>query len=328
VDYRNVGASGLKVSSIGLGTMTWGRDTDEMDAADQLAEFIEAGGTLIDTASSYGDGAAEELLGSFLRSGLAARDNVVICTKSGSRMRGEHFRTDASRGNLIDNLTESLRRLGTDHVDLWMVQRPDPSVPLEETLGALQWAVNTGKTRYIGLSNHPAWVVARAHTLIQGAGAGGLGAGFGGGGGLGAGLTSIEVEYSLLNRRVEGELVPAASSLGLGLLAWSPLGRGVLTGKYRHGVPADSRAASPHLRGFVTPYLASGPAGVVEAVATAADGLGVAPLDVALAWVRGRPCVASAILGARTAAQLHTALVGAELELPPEITDALDEVSG
>jgi aryl-alcohol dehydrogenase-like predicted oxidoreductase len=294
--------------------MTWGRDTDEMDAADQLAEFTQAGGTLVDTAASYGDGAAEELLGSLMRSGLADRDDLVICTKSGSKLRGQHFQTDASRGNLIDNLTESLCRLGTDRVDLWLVQRPDPAVPLEETLGALQWAVDTGKARYIGLSNHPAWVTARAHSLVQNAG-------------LGAGLTAVEVEYSLLNRRVERELAPAASAMGLGLLAWSPLGRGVLTGKYRHGVPADSRAASPHLQGFVTPYLTSAAAAVVEAVATAADGLGVAPLDVALAWVRGRAGVASAILGARTAAQLHTSLVGADLVLPPEIEDALDEVS-
>jgi aryl-alcohol dehydrogenase-like predicted oxidoreductase len=285
-----------------------------MDAADQLAEFTDAGGTLIDTASSYGDGAAEELLGSFIRSNMVNRDDLVICTKSGSKLRGQRFQTDASRGNLIDNLTDSLSRLGTDHVDLWLVQRPDPAVPLEETLSALRWALDSGKTRYLGLSNHPAWITARAHTLIQGAS-------------LGAGLAGVEVEYSLLNRRIEAELVPAASALGLGLLAWSPLGRGVLTGKYRHGVPADSRAASPHLRGFVTPYLSAVSAGVVEAVATAADGLGVSPLDVALAWVRGRTGVASAILGARTAAQLHTALVGAELELPREIEDALDEVS-
>jgi aryl-alcohol dehydrogenase-like predicted oxidoreductase len=296
--------------------MTWGRDTDEMDAADQLAEFTEAGGSLIDTAASYGDGAAEELLGSLLRSGLAVREDLVICTKSGSKMRGEHFQTDASRGNLLDNLNESLRRLGTDHVDLWLVQRPDPAVPLEETLGALQWAVSAGKARYIGLSNYPAWQTTRAHSLIQLAGLG-----------VGAGLTAVEVEYSLLNRRIEAELVPAAEALGLGILAWSPLGRGVLTGKYRHGVPADSRAASPHLRGFVTPYLSHAAAAVVEAVAAAADGLGVAPLDVSLAWVRSRPGVASAILGARNAAQLHTALVGSDLELPPEIIEALDEVS-
>jgi aryl-alcohol dehydrogenase-like predicted oxidoreductase len=295
--------------------MTWGRDTDELDAADQLAEFAEAGGTLIDTAASYGDGAAEQLIGSLLRSGVASRDEMVICTKSGSRMAGGHFRTDASRGNLLSNLEQSLTRLGCDHVDLWLVQRPDPRVPLEETLEALVAARNSGKVRYVGLANYPAWMAVRAHTLLQASGA------------LAGGLAAVEIEYSLLNRSVEREVVPAAEALGIGLLAWSPLGRGVLTGKYRNGVPADSRAASAHLGGFVAPYLNSAAAAVVEGVATAANGLGVAPLDVALAWVRARRGVASAILGARTPAQLHTALAGASLELPQAIVQALDEVS-
>jgi aryl-alcohol dehydrogenase-like predicted oxidoreductase len=315
VDYRYVGRTGLEVSSLGLGTMTWGRDTDEMDAADQLAEFAEAGGTLVDTASSYGDGAAEELIGSLLRSGVAQRDQLVICTKAGSRLRGERFRTDASRANLLANLDQSLTRLGTDWVDLWLVQRPDRQVPLAEALSALELAVRSGKARYAGLSNHPAWVLARAHSLLEAAWP------------LGGGLAAAQLEYSLLNRSLEAEVAPAAAALGIGLLAWSPLGRGVLTGKYRHSVPADSRAASSHLSGFVAPYLNSAAAAVVEAVATAAAGLGAAPLDVALAWVRGRAGVASAILGARTPAQLHTALAGAALELPPAIVQALDEVS-
>ncbi|MDR2453276.1 MAG: aldo/keto reductase [Bifidobacteriaceae bacterium] len=315
MDYRYVGRTGLEVSSLGLGTMTWGRDTDEMDAADQLAEFAEAGGTLVDTASSYGDGAAEELIGSLLRSGVAQRDQLVICTKAGSRLRGERFRTDASRANLLANLDQSLTRLGTDWVDLWLVQRPDRQVPLAEALSALELAVRSGKARYAGLSNHPAWVLARAHSLLEAAWP------------LGGGLAAAQLEYSLLNRSLEAEVAPAAAALGIGLLAWSPLGRGVLTGKYRHSVPADSRAASSHLSGFVAPYLNSAAAAVVEAVATAAAGLGAAPLDVALAWVRGRAGVASAILGARTPAQLHTALAGAALELPPAIVQALDEVS-
>jgi aryl-alcohol dehydrogenase-like predicted oxidoreductase len=287
-----------------------------MDAADQLAEFTEAGGTLLDTASSYGDGAAEALIGTLLRSGLAARDEVVICTKGGSRLSDGHYRTDASRGNLLANLNESLKRLGTDYVDLWLVQRPDPAVTLEETLAALQDAQRAGKARYVGLSNYPAWTLARAHTLLQAHAP------------LGGGIAAAQSEYSLLNRSAETELVPCATALGIGLLAWSPLGRGVLTGKYRHAVPADSRAASSHLSGFVAPYLNSAAAGVVEAVATAAHGLGAAPLDVALAWVRQRTGVASAILGARTPAQLHTALAGAHLQLPGAIVEALDEVSG
>jgi aryl-alcohol dehydrogenase-like predicted oxidoreductase len=286
-----------------------------MEAAHQLSEFVEAGGTLVDTAASYGDGAAEELLGSLLRSGVAAREDLVICTKSGSRRWEGRFSTDASRGNLLSNLDQSLRVLGSDYVDLWLVQRPDPKVPLEETLGALDWAVKTGKARYIGLSNYPAWLVARAHTLLETANR------------LNGGLTAVETEYSLLNRQLELELGPAGTALGVGILAWSPLGRGVLTGKYRHGVPADSRAASPHLSGFVAPYLNSAAAAVVEAVATAANGLHAAPQDVALAWVCSHPGIACAILGARTGAQLHSALVGAELELPAAIVQVLNEVS-
>jgi aryl-alcohol dehydrogenase-like predicted oxidoreductase len=292
--------------------MTWGRDTDEVDATDQLADFVDAGGTLVDTAGSYGAGAAEEQLGD-LMGNVVERSDLVICTKSGVRSRHGRFVTDGSRGNLLDNLDASLKRLGTDHVDLWMLQRPDPNTPLEETLSALQCAVATGRARYVGLSNHPAWVTARAHTLLSNE--------------LGFGLTAAQMEYSLLERGIERELLPAARKLGIGVLAWSPLGRGVLTGKYRHSIPADSRAASAHLSGFVQPYLNSAAAAIVEAVAAAAEGLDVAPLDVALAWARGREGVAAVILGARTAAQLRTALSGADLVLPQEIMTALDEVS-
>ncbi|MDR1823738.1 MAG: aldo/keto reductase [Bifidobacteriaceae bacterium] len=312
MEYRSVGRSGLTVSDLALGTMTWGRDTDEMEAADQLAGFLDAGGTLVDTAGSYGDGAAEEVLGSLIATGaFAHRDDLVICTKSGIGQRDGRTRPDASRGNLLAGLDQSLARLGADHVDLWLVQTPDVSTPVEETASALRQAVASGRTRYVGLSNHPAWATARFAHLLQPE----------------PGLVAAEMEYSLLQRGIERELLPAAHALGLGVLAWSPLGRGVLTGKYRHAVPADSRAASPHLSGFVQPYLNSAAAAVVEAVVTAADGLGKAPLDVALAWVRHRPGVASAIVGARTAAQLRTALAGADLVLPASLAAALDEVS-
>jgi aryl-alcohol dehydrogenase-like predicted oxidoreductase len=173
-------------------------------------------------------------------------------------------------------------------------------------------AVNAGKARYVGLSNHPGWLTATAACELRR---------------LGIELCAAEVEYSLLQRGVERELAGAAGALGFGLLAWSPLGRGVLTGKYRHSIPADSRAASAHLRGFVEPYLNSAAGAIVEAVATAAEGLGVAPLEVALAWVRSAPQVACAIVGGRTAAQLRGSLAAADTVLPAEITAALDEVS-
>ena len=310
MELRRAGRSGLLVSSVGLGTMTWGRDTDEHEAAEQLSVFLDAGGTLIDTAASYGDGAAEGLLGSLLAA--VDRRDVVLCSKAGVRQGRAGSRIDASRSTLLDTLDESLAALGTDHLDLWLVQAPDPHVPVEETLSALRHAVATGRTRYVGLSNHPAWYQGYAAAqLAQDA----------------TGLAAVQVEYSLLERTVEHEVVPAADALGTGLLAWSPLGRGVLTGKYRSTVPADSRAASPHLRGFVEPYLTERSRGIVESVATAAAGLDRAPLEVALAWVRDAPGVTSAIVGARTAAQLRGVLSATDLELPGAIRRALDDVS-
>ncbi|MDR1153005.1 MAG: aldo/keto reductase [Bifidobacteriaceae bacterium] len=311
MEYRAVGRTGLVVSALGLGTMTWGRDTDEMDATDQLADFLDAGGTLVDTAASYGGGAAEEQLGDLIGT-VADRSDLVLTTKSGVGTRGGRAVVDASRGSLLASLEGSLRRLGTSWVDLWLVQAPDHHTPLAETLGALTLAVQSGKARYVGLSNHPAWLTAAAAAQLRHSG---------------VELAAAEVEYSLLQRGIERELVPASAGLGFGVLAWSPLGRGVLTGKYRHSIPADSRAASAHLRGFVEPYLNTSAGAVVEAVATAADGLGVSPLAVALAWVRQAPQVACAIVGGRTAGQLRASLAAGNLELPAEIVSALGEIS-
>ncbi len=306
MDSRRVGGSGLRVSSVGLGTMTWGRDTDAGDAADQLRVFLDAGGTLLDTAATYSDGAAEEVIGALLAEEVDRAD-VVLCSKAGVRAG----RVDASRGALLDALDASLARLGTDHLDLWLVQTPDSRTPVAETLWTLEHAVTTGRARYVGLANHAAWQLAHAATVLAD----------------GPGLAAAQMEYSLLQRGIEREVLPAADALGVGVLAWSALGRGVLSGKYRRSVPADSRAASPHLRGFVEPYLNDRARSVVEAVATAADGLGRAPVEVALAWTRDAPGVASAIIGARSPAQLRGALAAEDLELPEQIRQVLDEVT-
>lgn len=305
-----MGRSGLRVSRMGLGTLTWGRDTDQHEAADQLRDFVDAGGTLIDTAAAYGDGAAEELLGSLLGD-VVERDELVVCTRSGISWRDGGLRVNTSRSAMLSGLDESLARLGTDHVDLWLVQGWCDDVPLEETLSALELATGTGRVRYVGFANYSGWQTARAASLL---------------GGMATPIVT-EVEYSLVQRGVEREVLPAAQALGLGLLAWSPLGRGVLTGKYRTGTPADSRAASPHLSGFVGAYLDKRSRRVVDAVVTAADGLGCSPLEVAIAWVRDRDGVASALVGARTAAQLRGSLMSEDVELPAEIRTALDEVS-
>jgi aryl-alcohol dehydrogenase-like predicted oxidoreductase len=312
MEQRRLGATGLYVSRLGLGTMTWGRDTDEDDASSQLKAFVEAGGTLIDTADVYVDGESERIVGRLL-AGVVRREDVVVATKAVSR-RGHDRDRDASRAHLLRALDASLERLGTDHVDLWQLHAWDPRTPLEETLGALDTAVSSGRARYVGISNYSGWQTAKAATW-QLAWPGR------------ARIVSTQVEYSLLQRGVEREVVPAATDLGIGLLPWSPLGRGVLTGKYRNGTPADSRAASPDYQRFVSPYLDDRAASIVGAVMTAADGLGVSPLAVSLAWVRDRPGVVAPIVGARTAGQLKGSLDADDVELPDEIRQALDDVS-
>jgi aryl-alcohol dehydrogenase-like predicted oxidoreductase len=314
MQQRYLGRTGLKVSRLGLGTLTWGRDTDEHEARDQLVAFTEAGGTLVDTAAGYGDGASEELIGSLIGD-VVARDDIVLATKAGvSRARGMR-EVNTSRGYLIATLDASLRRLGVEHVDLWQVHTWVDDVPLEETLSALDYAVSTGRAAYVGVSNYAGWQSAQAASwqrAVPGR----------------TTLASNQVEYSLLNRRAEAEVVPAAQALGMGVLPWSPLGRGVLTGKYRSGTPADSRAASPHFSNFVGSYLTERSARIVEAVARAAEGLEWSPLEVALTWVRDRPGVTAPIVGARTAAQLRGSLTVEECELPAQIVEALDDVSG
>jgi aryl-alcohol dehydrogenase-like predicted oxidoreductase len=313
MEQRSLGDTGLKVSRFALGTWSWGRDTDEYEARDQLTAFVDAGGTLLDTSVNYGDGASEGLIGEVLKD-TVSRDDVLLATKAGIGGSGQRRVRDTSRAAMLRSLDRSLEQMGVDHIDLWQVHLWVDDVPIEETLAALDTAVASGRVRYVGVSNFSGWQTARAATW-QRAWPGRTP------------LASTQVEYSLLNRGVEREVLPAASALGLGVLAWSPLGRGVLSGKYRTGTPADSRAASPHLEAFVDPYLDPECGQIVEAVCKAADGLGLSPVEVALAWLRDRPGVTSAILGARTAAQLRGALTADDVTLPSEIVDALDDVS-
>lgn len=312
MELRRLGRTGLHVSALGLGTMTWGRDTDAQDAAQQLRDFRTAGGTFLDTAGSYGDGASEEILGALLRS-IVDRDEVVVATKGGLRRTPAGTVVDSSRGALLTAIDASLVRLGTDHVDLFLVQAPDPHTPIEETVSALRHMVTTGRARYVGLANHAGWHTGYAAAALRAGGE--------------TELAALEVEHSLLNRDCEHDVVPATGALGVGLLTWSALGRGVLTGKYRRSLPADSRGASSHMSGFVEPYLDARGSAVVDAVCTAAAGLGRAPLEVALSWVLGRPYVSSAIVGARTPGQLRESLKALDLTLPGAVSAALDEVS-
>lgn len=310
---RHLGRSGLVVSRLALGTMTWGRDTDEDDAATQLLAFREAGGTLVDTADVYADGESERVVGRML-SEVVPREEVVLATKAYGETAPGPMGRGTSRGHLLSALDASLTRLRTDYIDLWQLHAWDPVTPWDEAMAAMDTAVQSGKVRYAGVSNYCGWQLA-ATSSWQRAWPGR------------APLVSNQVEYSLLQRGVEREVVPAAQALGVGLLPWSPLGRGVLTGKYRNGAPADSRGASRHFSAFIEPYLDEKADSVVDAVLTAADGLGVSPVAVALAWVRDRPGVVAPIVGARTAAQLQASLAAESVELPPEIRRALDDVS-
>jgi len=293
--------------------MTWGRDTDEHEAAEQLRFYLDAGGNFIDTAAVYGNGDAERVLGGFLGV-MVPRDQIIIATKAGISFKSGERVVDNSRTSLIADLDRSLSHLRTDYVDLWQIHTWDEKTPLEEVLSALDYAVSTGRARHVGISNFAGWQLARAVTLQNPI--------FGK-----APIISSQNEYSLLNRRIEREILPASRDLEVGVLAWSPLGRGVLTGKYRSGLPSDSRGASPHFSSFIEPYLDERSRKIVEAVMVASDGLGLSPLEVSLAWVRDCPGVTSAIIGARTGAQLRGALSAESVTLPVPVREALDEIS-
>jgi aryl-alcohol dehydrogenase-like predicted oxidoreductase len=313
VEQRHLGRSGLRVSRLGLGTMSWGKDTDADEAASQLVAFVDLGGTLVDTADVYCDGESERILGGILGD-VVPREAIVLATKAVARRDDGPFGGGASRGALLSALDGSLRRLGVDHIDLWQLHAWDDRVPLEETLSAVDSAVDSGKVRYVGVSNYSGWQLATAATRQRSRSDT-------------TPIVSTQVEYSLLERGIEREVAPAAAYHGIGLLPWAPLGRGVLTGKYRASTPADSRGASPHLAPYVEHHRTDRAARIVQAVVTAADGLATSPLSVALAWVRDRPGVVAPIVGARDTGQLLGSLLSEEVTLPEAIRAALDDVS-
>ena len=313
MNRRFVGASGLEVSDLGLGTLTWGRDVPPPDARALMRAFVSAGGNLIDTAPTYGDGLAERLLGSLMRHDVP-RDRLVLATKAGfGSVDGDHV-LDTSAKALLTDLEGSLTRLGTDYVDLWQVHAWGDA-PLDETMAALDKAVSSGKARFAGVANYVGWQIGTAATwqaCTPGA----------------APIVSAQNEYSLLARRAEVEVLPALRYHGLGFFPWSPLGRGVLTGQYRDNVPAGSRGASRHLAWFVEPYLQSRADAVVEAVSRAGAGLGLSAAQVALLWVRDAPGVTAPLVGARTLAQLEPLLAVGDETLPDPIVAALDDITG
>jgi aryl-alcohol dehydrogenase-like predicted oxidoreductase len=311
--YITLGRSGLRVSPLTLGTMTfgedwgWGASPETSEAI--LSEYLDRGGNVVDTANVYTNGHSEKIVGDFIAARPGLRERVVLSTKFfGNLHPGDPNGGGAGRKALIAQLEESLRRLRTDYVDLYWLHNWDRRAPIEETLRALDDLVTAGKVRYVGLSDVPAWVAAQAQTIAHFRGW--------------APVTALQLEYSLLERTTEGELLPMAEALGMGVLPWSPLRGGHLSGKYTrdNGAPADSkrsRYAEPSEQDW----------DVIEAVARVAAELDVSSAHVALAWVRSRPAVTSTLIGARTIEQLRSNLASLEITLTPQQIAALDEPS-
>ena len=318
MDYRTLGRSGCAVSSMCLGTMTFGTETGEAAAHQQLDQFIDAGGTLVDTADVYSRGASEEIIGRWFASRPAqVTERVVLATKGRFPLAGAPNDAGLSAVHLTRALDASLRRLGRDAVDLYQVHAYDPLTPLEETLRTLDGFVRSGKIRYYGLSNFTGWQLTKTVHLARELNV--------------APPVTLQPQYSLLAREIEWEIVPAAMDAGLGLLPWSPLGGGWLSGKYRRDErPAGAtRLGEDPDRGMEAYDRRSTDRTwrVIDAVQKVAEDRGVSMAEVALAWVTGRPAVSSTILGARTTDQLQTNLRAAGLRLTPDETAVLDAAS-
>ena len=319
MELRTLGRSGCAVSALCLGTMTFGDETDQAGAHAQLDAFVAAGGTLVDTADVYTAGAAETIVGRWLADRPAdVRDRVVLATKARFPMGPDANDLGTSRRHLRRALEASLTRLGVEHVDLYQLHAWDPRTPLEESWRFLDDAVAAGKIGYAGLSNFTGWQVQKAADLAEHRGW--------------TRPVTLQPAYSLLVRDIEHEIVPACQHNGLGLLPWSPLAGGWLSGKYTKDQrpTGASRLGEDPERGIEAYDRVGGQArtwDVLEAVQSVAESLGASMAQVALAWLRDRPAVSSVILGARTLEQLEQNLAAADLVLPVELTEQLDRVS-
>jgi aryl-alcohol dehydrogenase-like predicted oxidoreductase len=314
-EYRTLGRSGLRVSRFCLGTMTfgseWGFGADEETCAGILDHYLGLGGNFIDTANTYTNGHSEAIIGEQIGRDRARRDRVVIATKFGANLYPDDANGGgANRKSIIAACEQSLRRLQTDYIDLYWLHWWDRFVPVDETMRALDDLVSAGKIRYAGFSDTPAWKVAQAQVLAECRGW--------------SPLVGLQIEYSLLERTVEGELVPMARELGLGILPWSPLRSGVLTGKYSR----DQRTAnSAGRQGWIDRNLTDAAFAVNDVLRDVADELGTTPARVAIAWVLAQPGVTSPIVGVRTIEQLDDNLAALDITLGEEALARLDKVS-
>ncbi|GAA0411801.1 aldo/keto reductase [Microbispora corallina] len=312
--YVTLGRSGLRVSPFTLGTMTfgpdWGWGSSVEESTKILATYVDRGGNSIDTANIYTNGHSEKIIGDYLAGRPSLRDRLVL----GTKFFGNLYSTDPNGGGpsrkaIVQQLENSLRRLQTDYVDIYWLHNFDPVTPVEETLRTLDDLVGAGKIRYVGFSDVPAWATAEAATLARLRGW--------------APIIAVQVQYSLLERTSEGELVPMSQALGMGVMPWSPLHGGMLSGKYSSAdstVPDASRSRIPG---------EPGPAEltVIDAVNAVAEETGATSAQVALAWVQGRPGVVSTLIGARSIDQFETNVGALDVTLSEVHRAALDEVS-
>jgi aryl-alcohol dehydrogenase-like predicted oxidoreductase len=311
--YRLLGKSGLRVSELCLGTMTFGEDWGWGSSNDEsrriLDAFFEAGGNFIDTANVYTNGTSETLLGGFLR---GRRDSAVLATKyTNTKAGGDPNAAGNQRKNMMRAVEASLKRLGTDYIDLYWLHIWDRITPLEEVMRAFDDLVRQGKILHAGVSDMAAWAVARANTLAELRGW--------------TPFVGLQIEYSLVERTVERELLPMAEALGLGVTAWSPLGGGVLTGKYRSGQAQDARYGTEMMKQHMPSADHTAP--VVEAVQAVAREVGRSPAQVALAWLRQRPVPVIPIIGARRLEQFRDNLACLDLRLDEAQVGRLDSAS-
>ncbi len=320
MEIRRLGNHGLALSALSLGTLTWGGDTDDIEAEELLTTYMAAGGTTLDVPSDWGSRVFEgrvEAVGRAL-SRSTRRSDVVLVLHSGSLPEptgplvhppSMELGPRTSRRNLLESLNQALRALGTDHVDLWVVHGPTHGISVAEIHGSVQHALDTGKAMYAGIAGLDQWdfgaiTAQRADTFA-----------------------ALAAPFSLLDASPRESLMRHGAQKGMGFLALSPLAQGVLTGKYRHSTPADSRAATGHLSSLVEPYLTQRHARVVEAVARAATSLDTTPAQIALSWVLAQPSVTSAVIGPRNARQLEQLLDAEPLILQRELRDVLSEVA-
>jgi len=318
MQYRTLGGTGTVVSTLCLGTMTFGQESEEDVAHAQLDQYVEAGGNLVDTADVYSRGTSEEIIGRWLAARPGVRERLVVATKGRFPMGDGPNDAGLSRGYLSRALEASLRRLRVDHVDLYQAHAWDPLTPIEETLAFLDDAVRAGKIRYAGVSNFVGWQLQKAALLAR----------FG----RLTPIVTLQPQYNLLVRDIEFELVDVCRQENIGILPWSPLAGGWLTGKYRRDATPTgaSRLGDDPERGME----AYGPRNaeertwqVIDAVRQVAEGRGVPMSQVALAWVADRPAVTAVILGARTVEQLQDNLAAADLQLSDKESALLTETS-